>query len=212
MAGQPQVANGGRAPHLGPERRRPTVLAAAYELFLERGYDATSMSQIALRAGVTKPVVYACFPSKEALFAGVREELERRIVADVAVALRKARQGGDTEQLVAAALTAFLEAVERSPNAFRYIYLYAPGVDPATESRIGALRASGLDAVAAIAAPMLDAQGVGDPEVQARLVAHAVLGLGEAGARALLTEPERWSPESLGARLARLLVRGMSGL
>jgi len=212
MASDAQGLSRGRAPHLGPERRRPMVVEAAYELFLEGGYAATSMSAIALRAGVTKPVVYACFPSKETLFAAVREELERRIVADVAVALKRAKKGGDPEHLVAAALTAFFEAVERSPNAFRYIYLYAPGLDPATEERIGALRASGLDAVAAIALPILREQGSADPESDARLVAHAVLALGEAGARALLTGSPNWSPESLGKQLARLLVKGMSGL
>src|SRR5918994_4522452 len=57
-----------RAAHLGPERRRPEVLDAALELFLEHGYDGTSMQAIAGRAGVTKPVVYACFPGKDELF------------------------------------------------------------------------------------------------------------------------------------------------
>jgi AcrR family transcriptional regulator len=188
------------------------VLEAAYELFLERGYEATSMAEIALRAGVSKPVVYDCFASKEALFAAVREELERRILADVAVALERAKEGGDPERTVAAALTAFLEAVERSPNLFRYVYLPAPGVDPATEARIDALRASGLDAFAAIALPIMRVQGSDDPEGASRLVAHAVSGLAEAGARALLTEPGTWSPEALGKRLARLLIRGTAGL
>ena len=47
-----------RAAHLGPERRRPEVLDAALKLFLERGYEGTSMEAIARAAGVTKPVVY----------------------------------------------------------------------------------------------------------------------------------------------------------
>lgn len=188
------------------------VLEAAYEVFLERGYEATSMAEIALRAGVTKPVVYDCFASKEALFAAVRDELERRLLADVAVALESARAGDDAETVAGAALTAFFEAVERSPNAFRYIYLPAQGTDAAIEERIGRMRASGLDAFAAIALPILQAQGSTEAEAKARLVAHAVGGLAEAGARALLTEPERWSAATLGAQLARLLARGTTGL
>ena len=39
-----------RAAHLGPERRRPEVLDAALELFLENGYQGTSMEAVA-RAG-----------------------------------------------------------------------------------------------------------------------------------------------------------------
>ena len=61
-------APGRRAAHLGPERRRPMVLDAAFELFLEHGYEGTSMEAIARATGVTKPVVYACYPSKEELF------------------------------------------------------------------------------------------------------------------------------------------------
>jgi len=59
-----------RAAHLGPERRRPLVLDAAFDLFVKRGYEGTSMEAIAAAAGVTKPVVYDCFPSKEELFRG----------------------------------------------------------------------------------------------------------------------------------------------
>src|SRR5438045_3350559 len=76
-----------RAAHLGPERRRPLVLDAAFAVFLERGYAAASMDAIAERAGVTKPVVYACFESKEALFAALMEREEQRVLAQIAAAL-----------------------------------------------------------------------------------------------------------------------------
>jgi AcrR family transcriptional regulator len=201
-----------RAEHLGPERRRPMILDAAYDVFLERGYDRTSMSDIALRAGVTKPVVYDCFASKEALFAAVRDKLEQQLLADVGVALESARAADDSERTAVAGFTAFLESVERSPNAFRYIYLPVHGIDTATEDRVGSLRESGLKAFESVALPVLRAQGVERPEENARLVAYAISGLGEAAARALLTEPDRWTPAELGERLGRLLIRGATAL
>jgi AcrR family transcriptional regulator len=69
-----------RATHLGPERRRPQVLDAALELFLKRGYEGTSMQAVADQAGVTKPVVYACYSSKDALFRALLEREENRIL------------------------------------------------------------------------------------------------------------------------------------
>lgn len=51
------------------ERTRQAVLEAAYELFLEQGYAATSMRQIAERAGLALGGIYNHFPGKEAIFS-----------------------------------------------------------------------------------------------------------------------------------------------
>src|SRR3954462_5131299 len=72
-----------RAAHLGPERRRPEVLDAALKLFLKSGYDGTSMQAVADQAGVTKPVVYACFDSKDDLFRALLAREEERILAEI---------------------------------------------------------------------------------------------------------------------------------
>lgn len=47
------------------------ILAAARAAFLESGYAATSMDQVAQRARASKTTLYTRFPSKEALFAAV---------------------------------------------------------------------------------------------------------------------------------------------
>src|SRR3954467_7173304 len=72
-----------RAAHLGPERRRPQGLDAALGLFLERGYEGTSMEAVANAAGVTKPVVYACFQGKEELFRALLQREEERILTEI---------------------------------------------------------------------------------------------------------------------------------
>jgi AcrR family transcriptional regulator len=50
------------------ERTRQAVLDAAYSLFLEQGYSATSMRQIAEKAGVALGGIYNHFASKEEIF------------------------------------------------------------------------------------------------------------------------------------------------
>lgn len=50
----------------GRHRRRDRVYAAAVELFIEQGFDATSMEQIAARAGVVRATVFNHFPRKAA--------------------------------------------------------------------------------------------------------------------------------------------------
>lgn len=64
--------------------RRAQILAIARDVFLREGYAATSMSHIAGRLGGSKGTLYNYFVSKEALFAGLMQDLfdraERRLV------------------------------------------------------------------------------------------------------------------------------------
>src|SRR5258705_1293380 len=107
----------GRAAHLGPERRRPLVLDVAFELFLEHGYDGTSMDAVARAAGVTKPVVYDCFASKEELFTALLRRAETRVLGQIAAALPRGPARDDPELGLGAAPTAFLQAGGAPPTA-----------------------------------------------------------------------------------------------
>jgi AcrR family transcriptional regulator len=55
---------------------RENILWAAQEVFLEAGYERTSMDAVASRAGTTKRTVYAHFANKEALFLAVLDFLK----------------------------------------------------------------------------------------------------------------------------------------
>src|SRR5712692_1952318 len=120
-----------RAAHLGPERRRPLVLDAAFELFLEHGYDGTSMEAVARAAGVSKPVVYDCFASKEELFTALLRREETRVLGQIAAALPRRADGDDAGLVLGDALTAFLRAVADSPQAYRVIFLGEGGANAA---------------------------------------------------------------------------------
>ena len=57
------------------ERTRTDILAAAHDLFIEHGFHATSMRQIAQRAGIALGGIYNHFNSKDELFTAVFLEL-----------------------------------------------------------------------------------------------------------------------------------------
>src|SRR3954447_6330579 len=82
-----QVRQRPRAAHLGPERRRPLMLDAALKEVVQHGYRGTSMDAIAEAAGLSKPVVYECYPSKEKLFRALLEREEQRLGEAVAAPL-----------------------------------------------------------------------------------------------------------------------------
>lgn len=58
-----------RAPRRSTEEVREATLAAAADLFVERGYAQTSVRDIATRAGISLSVLYRQFEGKEELFA-----------------------------------------------------------------------------------------------------------------------------------------------
>jgi AcrR family transcriptional regulator len=61
------------------EARPGELLVAALDLFVEKGFAATRMEEVALRAGVSKGTVFLYFPSKLDLFkAVVRENISGR--------------------------------------------------------------------------------------------------------------------------------------
>jgi len=53
------------------ERKRGTVIEAATSLFLSKGYDGTTMDEVAALAGVSKPTLYRYFADKERLYAEI---------------------------------------------------------------------------------------------------------------------------------------------
>lgn len=78
MSEQPQPTTPGLT------ERQAEIVAAATELFGERGYAGCSMREIASRIGVTEPALYRHFPGKRELFATVVRVAGRRIAAEAA--------------------------------------------------------------------------------------------------------------------------------
>ncbi len=65
---------------------RERLVLAAVDLFTEQGYDATTVAQIAHRAGVTKSTFFRHFPDKRELLVAGQETLSRLLVEGIAQA------------------------------------------------------------------------------------------------------------------------------
>ncbi len=192
------------------------VLDAAFELFLVGGYEGTSMDAIAEAAGVTKPVVYDCFPSKQELFNALLRREEERVLSEITEALASVSDLSDPEATLVEGMTAFLRTVADSPQAYRVIFLGEGAGNAAVTRRVQRGREQQVEAVAVLARTWLSQSSAGeDPDLvdaEARLVGQVVVSLGEAGARLLLADPDHWTPESLGSTLGRLAARGQEAL
>ncbi|MEV7075019.1 TetR/AcrR family transcriptional regulator [Streptomyces sp. NPDC093990] len=65
-------------------QKRKAITSAATELFLDRGYDGTSLARIAEAAGVSKSTLFKQFPTKAALFEAIVTESWQRDAGDTA--------------------------------------------------------------------------------------------------------------------------------
>ncbi len=99
------------------ERTRRRLLEIAIERFGERGYRATSVSEIARSGGLTQAAVYAYFDSKETLF-------DAAVDADAAAAINEVgatAASSDVNQLVPMLLILLLGSIDHHPLVRRVV-------------------------------------------------------------------------------------------
>jgi AcrR family transcriptional regulator len=118
---------------LPASERRAQLIEVGRAVFAKRGYDGTSMEEIADRAKVSKPVVYEHFGGKEGLYAVIVDRemdyVVRRIVEAISV-------GSPRERIEAASL-AFLTYVRDQPDGFAVLSQDSPST--ATRGRLSSL-------------------------------------------------------------------------
>jgi AcrR family transcriptional regulator len=72
-----------RRTRLTAEQRRESILGAATEVFAAAGYRAAKVSDVAARIGVSEPVIFQNFGSKEALYAAVLDRVAHGIADEL---------------------------------------------------------------------------------------------------------------------------------
>jgi len=95
------------------------LLSAASEVFVDRGYHAAGMDEIAERAGVSKPVLYQHFSSKLDLYLAVLNLHVDILVSRVRQALRTTT---DNRQRLRASVQAFFDFIEHDSQGYRLIF------------------------------------------------------------------------------------------
>jgi AcrR family transcriptional regulator len=104
------------------KERREQLLDVGRQLFAERGFEATSIEEVASRAGVSKPVVYEHFGGKEGLYAVVVDREMRNLMERVIGALT----AGHPRELLEQAAFALLDYIESQTDGFRILVRDSP--------------------------------------------------------------------------------------
>jgi AcrR family transcriptional regulator len=102
--------------------RREQLIEIARGLFAERGFDGTSIEEIAARAEVSKPVVYEHVGGKEGLYAVV---VDREVLSLLGM-MQESLTAGHPRMLLEQAALALLDYIEQSSDGFRILVRDSP--------------------------------------------------------------------------------------
>ena len=108
-----------RGNRLPRDERRGQLLIAASDVFVDRGYHAAGMDEIAERAGVSKPVLYQHFSSKLELYLAVLQRHVDNLLQGVRGALSATT---DNRLRLRAAVEAFFDFIEHDSQGYRLIF------------------------------------------------------------------------------------------
>jgi AcrR family transcriptional regulator len=191
-----------RARMTGSERRHQ-LIDIARSLFAERGYEGTSIEEIALRANVSKPVVYEHFGGKEGLYAVVVDREMSALLDGITSSLTNNRSRVRVERVALALLT----YVEERTDGFRIMIRDSPAA--ISSGTYSSLLNDAVSQVASILAGDFARRGL-DPGL-APLYAQALVGSVSMTAQWWLDtrEPKK---EVVAAHLVNLMWNGLTHL
>jgi AcrR family transcriptional regulator len=192
--------------------RRRQLLAVALECFAADGYHETSMEDIADAAGVTKPVLYQHFGSKQDLFQELLDTVGQELLDEVTA--RAAAETNPYQRLLAGFRAYFRFVCERS-SAFKLVFGGGARLSDEFSDSVRRLEEGMAETIGRFIDADID-DGHRD------LLGYAIVGLGEVAARrwvalhdgpdTSVTSMESDEAERLSQRLADLVWAGLRGL
>ncbi|MCG7608611.1 TetR/AcrR family transcriptional regulator [Mycobacterium sp. CnD-18-1] len=200
------LANRARAEHLGPDRRRPQVLDTALDIAAHQGLADVTMGTIARRLGVTRPVVYACYPGRGEVLAALLDR-ETDVVLSSLLELLPPQRTGSIEQLFVDGFRALGSTVRERPASWRIIFAADP--DPVLTAAIVAGRERIRGQLATAMRPLLQRWQVADVDVTLPVLVEVFLAICEAAVRKMLDDGDDAQPELVAEIFGRAAYRAM---
>jgi len=174
----------------------------ALGVFSERGFHGASMNDVALAAGVTKPVLYQHFPSKRDLYLELLRDVGRQLTEAITAATQPEV---DVRAKTVAGLTAYFRFVKEEQAAFKLLFGSESQRVDGFESSSRQVQDEIADTIADLLDPHVDHQ-------RRIIIAHGIVGMAEGTCRVWLRRRLDLDPDELGHRVGALLYGGLRDL
>ncbi len=184
--------------------RRDQLIGVARVCFAEKGFDGTSIEEIAARAEVSKPIIYEHFGGKEGLYAVVVDREVTTLLQSLRTALTDPQ--ATSRQLLESGTLALLSYIESCPEGFQIIMRDSSELGG---SGFASLLNDVIARVEGLLIPRFEARGF-DPKA-VPLIAQALTGLVAMTGQWWLDNPE-FTKEEVACHLLNLAWNGMHRL
>lgn len=160
------------------------LLDAAESLFAEHGYSGVTMEDIARAGGVTRPVVYSHFETREGAYLAVVRRARQQYDAQILEAAGAFGLGAQAQ--LRGGIEVFFALLEREPGRWKLIFGSSAVLPESHAAELAALRFATIDTIESalrVTAPHA-------PELAITVAAHAISGVGERLGLLWLHRPE----------------------
>lgn len=190
----------GTRTRLSAVERRTQLIEVGRAVFAEKGYEGTSVEEIAERAKISKPIVYEHFGGKEGLYAVVVDREMEYVISEISAAL----QADTPREMIEGAALTFMRYVRERPDGFAVLNRDSP-------TSVG--MANLLSEVAARVGTVLRTQfkRAGYDTKAAPLYAQALIGMVSFGGQ-WWEDNTKMSPEEAASHIAALAWMGLRHL
>ncbi|WP_426733826.1 TetR/AcrR family transcriptional regulator [Myxococcus faecalis] len=184
--------------------RRVQLMEIGREVFAAKGYEPTSIEEVAQRAGVSKPIVYEHFGAKEGLYAAIMEREMDDLVARVSSSITD----GSPRRRFEGAVLAFMAYVKDEPAGFAVLTRDSP----LATARRGLTRV--IDDLAHRVGDVFrsEFERAGYPSKVAPIYANALVGMVTQVGHWWAAEGKSFSTESVARHVAALGWMGLRHL
>ena len=187
--------------------REQQILAAAEEVFAERGFQNTSMDEVSLRVGVSKPMLYEYFSSKEGLLLACVARIRADLHGVTLQAVSAAEPRGPRAALEAG-LEAYFDFADRHGRAWAVLLNESVIVAGPAEEAIEEIRGQQTKLLENVISRW---QPAASP-VRVSVLAHGLVGAGERVARWRLRDGSGTGPHETAVLLADAFWPGFAEL
>jgi AcrR family transcriptional regulator len=160
------------------------------------------MDDVAVAAGVTKPVLYQHFPSKRALYRELLEDVDDRLLGALVVATGRAESG---RARVQEGFAAYFRFVTGNRSAFRLLF----GASVRNDAEFAEIAERAIERVAAVITGLIE---IDVPTEHRRVLAHAIVGMAEATSRRFADSGPPPDPDLFARWLSEMAWFGLRGV
>lgn len=163
---------------LSRDERRAQLITVATAEFAESGYSSSSMDGIAARAGISKPILYQHFDSKQSMYVAVVSEAADTVSAMFEAGLHSTT---DPRERIKATFTAFFTFAAAHRAQFLVLF-HGDSYEAEAAGTVDRIRSTASETIAEVIVSATDRDAV-----EAELLGRALVGMAEFAASHVVT-------------------------